>query len=452
MESNIQRAHIIAMGGSVMHALAIALKKQGIKVTGSDDEFFNPSKARLKEHDLLPASEGWHADQIDGTIDVIILGMHAHPDNPELKKAKDLGLKIMSFPEFIFSQSEYKQRIVIGGSHGKTTITSMIMHVLKYHNRKFDYVVGAKVKGFEETVKLSDDPIIVIEGDEYLSSRIDDTPKFLHYHHHIGLISGIAWDHVNVFKTENEYKKQFDLFADASPKAGSLVFNIEDEEVKNIGEKDRNDVIQLPYSTHQHKVIEGDTYLVDGEDQYKVKIFGKHNLLNLSGAKEVLSRLSITKQDFYEAIQSFELPSLRLNVLKEGPTYSVFRDYAHAPSKVEATVAAVKEKDSKRKLIGVFELHTYSSLNKEFLSRYANSLNPCDEAIIFFSPKAVEQKKLEPLSLDEVKNAFNHPNLEVINNKESLKDRLDAVSFENTNLLLMSSANFGGLELNKLYQ
>ena len=451
MDSNLSRVHIIAMGGSVMHALAIALKKQGINVTGSDDEFLDPSRSRLEEHGLLPEKEGWFPEKIDSSIDIVLLGMHAHKDNPELARAQELKLTILSFPEFIHHQAKHKQRIVVAGSHGKTTITSMIMHVLKFHKRKFDYVVGAKVKGFDETVKLSDAPVIIIEGDEYLSSRIDPTPKFLHYHHHIGLISGIAWDHVNVFPTEEEYVHQFDLFADATPKAGSLAYNDEDVLAPAIGSKERADVLPLPYTTHQHEIIDGVTYLIEGDKRIKLKIFGKHNLLNLSGAKEVLSRLSITKDNFYDAIKSFELPSLRLNVVKKSNNHTIFRDYAHAPSKVEATAIAVKSQFPDRDLVGVFELHTYSSLNKDFFSRYAGTLKYCNEAIVYYNPKAVAQKKLAEFDPQDVKDAFKHPHLTVVNDVNELKKLLKEIELPYKNVLLMSSANFGGLNINKLF-
>jgi len=439
------------MGGSVMHALAIALKKQGIEVTGSDDEFFDPSKSRLAEHGLLPAEEGWFPEKIESSIDVIILGMHAHADNPELTKAQELGLKILSFPEFIYQQAKHKQRLVVAGSHGKTTITSMIMHVLKHFKREFDYVVGAKVKGFEETVKLSDAPLIIIEGDEYLSSRIDSTPKFLHYNHHIGIISGIAWDHVNVFPTEEEYVHQFDLFADATPKAGSLSYNDEDVLAPVIGSKERTDVVQLPYNTHPHEIVDGITYLINGEKRIKLKVFGKHNLLNLSGAKAVLARLSITESDFYDAIKSFELPSLRLDELKKTNNSTVFRDYAHAPSKVEATAIAVKTQFPERDLVGVFELHTYSSLNKDFFSRYADTLKYCNSVIVYYNPKAVAQKKLASFEPKDVVKAFNHAKLRVINDSAELGIALKEIDLVNRNVLLMSSANFGGLNLKTIF-
>ena len=451
MDSELTRVHIIAMGGSVMHALAIALKKRGVNVTGSDDEFRNPSKSRLEAHNLLPEKTGWHPELLNEDIDVVILGMHAHADNPELVKAKELGLKITSMPEFIYHQSLHKQRIVVAGSHGKTTITSMIMHVLKFHNREFDYVVGAKVNGFEETVKLSDAPVIVIEGDEYLSSRIDNTPKFLHYHHHIGLISGIAWDHVNVFPSESAYNEQFEKFAAITPKAGSIVYNAEDPIALSIGENERQDVVKLPYSTHPHELIDGDTYLINGSEKVKLNVFGKHNLLNLNGAKEVLSRLSITNEDFYCAIASFELPHMRLDVLKSSENSTVYRDYAHAPSKVEATVNAVREQSADRELIGVFELHTYSSLNKDFFQRYKKTLNQCGKAIVFYSPKAVEQKKLPSFNPSDIEDAFDHPNLKIISDPLALESALKSLDLENTNLLLMSSSNFGGIDLNIIF-
>ena len=451
MDSKIKRVHIIAMGGSVMHALAIALKKQGIEVSGSDDEFRNPSKSRLGEHGLLPENEGWFPEKINSEIDVVILGMHAHADNPELAKAQELKLKIVSFPEFIYQQAEHKQRLVVAGSHGKTTITSMIMHVLKYHNREFDYVVGAKVKGFEETVKLSDAPLIIIEGDEYLSSRIDSTPKFLNYHHHIGLISGIAWDHVNVFPTEEDYVHQFDLFGDSTPKGGSLAYNDEDSLAPVIGSKERDDVLQLPYTTHPHEIVNGVTYLINDNERIKLKVFGKHNLLNLSGAQAVLARLSITKTNFYDAIKSFELPSLRLDVLKSTNNYTVFRDYAHAPSKVEATAIAVKSQFPERDLVGVFELHTYSSLNKDFFNRYADTLKYCNSVIVYYNPKAIAQKKLTAFEPEDVIKAFNHAKLRVINNVDELEEALKEIELINRNVLLMSSSNFGGLDMINIF-
>ena len=451
MNTKLENIHLIAMGGSVMHGLAIALHNKGINVTGSDDQFFDPSRSLLEKNGLLPEKEGWFEDRITNNLDAVVLGMHAHTDNPELLKAQELGLKIYSFPEFIYEQSQNKQRLVVGGSHGKTTITSMIMHVLKFHNREFDYVVGARLKGFKNMVKLSDAPLIIIEGDEYLSSRIDPTPKFLNYHHHIGLISGIAWDHINVFKTEDDYVHQFDLFADATPKAGSLAYNEDDPLSQIIGAKERPDVNQLPYGTHSHVVENGVTYLVNGDEQIRLKIFGTHNMLNLNGAMKACSRLSISKDDFYDAIKSFESPSLRLEVLYNNKNTTVFRDYAHAPSKVQATTLALKEQFPERDVIACLELHTYSSLNKEFLHRYADTLKYCNKAIVFFNPEAVEQKKLAAISEEDIIKAFNHPRLKVFSDPEALQEYLTSLDLTYKNLLLMSSANFGGLDLENLY-
>lgn len=447
---NLEKIHLIAIGGSVMHALAIALHKKGIRVTGSDDQFFEPSRSRLSENGLLPDSEGWKPELITSDLDAIVLGMHAHEDNPELLKAQELGLKIYSFPEFIYEQSKHKQRIVIGGSHGKTTITSMIMHVLKFHDRDFDYVVGARLKGFDNMVKLSDAPIIIIEGDEYLSSRIDPTPKFLRYKHHIGLISGISWDHINVFKTEEDYVHQFDKFGDATPKAGTLAFNEEDPLAQIIGVKERPDVTPLPYGVHAHIVENGVTYLVHGNEQTRLKIFGKHNMLNLSGAMQICSRLFISDADFYDAIKSFESPALRLEVLSSNGNSTVYRDYAHAPSKVQATTFSLKEQYPERELLACLELHTYSSLNKAFLDRYKDTLKFCNKAAVFFNPKAVEQKKLESLSKEDIIESFNYPELKVFSDPDELKEYLLSLNRSNRNLLLMSSANFGGLDLNSI--
>jgi UDP-N-acetylmuramate: L-alanyl-gamma-D-glutamyl-meso-diaminopimelate ligase len=451
MNTNPENIHLIAMGGSVMHGLAIALHNKGITVTGSDDQFFEPSRSLLKKNGLLPEQNGWLPENITGKLDAVVLGMHAHIDNPELLKAQELGLRIYSFPEFIYEQSLNKQRIVIGGSHGKTTITSMIMHVLKFHNREFDYVVGARLKGFNNMVKISDAPLIIIEGDEYLSSRLDPTPKFLNYHHHIGLISGIAWDHINVFKTEEDYVHQFDLFADATPKGGSLAYNEDDPLSQIIGAKERPDVNQLPYGTHSHVVENGVTYLVHGDEQIRLKIFGTHNMMNLNGAMQVCSKLSINRDEFYDAIKSFELPSLRLEVLHTNKNSTVFRDYAHAPSKVQATTLALKEQHPEREVVACLELHTYSSLNKEFLHRYSDTLKYCNRAIIFFDPQAVEQKKLASISNEDITKAFNHPRLKIFSDPDELAKHLVSLDLTYKNLLLMSSANFGGLNLKNLY-
>lgn len=450
MQQTTKNIHLIAMGGSVMHALAIALKQQGFNVTGSDDQYFDPAKSAL-ENAGLEVVAGWNTENITTNLDFVVLGMHAQKENPELIKAQEIGLTIYSFPEFIYQQSTNKQRIVVGGSHGKTTITSIIMHILKYYEKKFDYVVGADVTGFDARVKLSDAPIIIIEGDEYLSSRIDPTPKFLRYQHHIGIISGIAWDHVNVFKTEADYVEQFRKFVVSTPKAGSLVYNDEDDISKELGSTEGLDINYLPFTTLEHSIRNGTTYLKTNTGEVEVKVFGKHNLMNMAAAKEVLARLSINEDDFFEAIQSFELPSLRLDVLLDEGSLTIYRDYAHAPSKVKATTDAVKVQTPSKKLVAVIELHTYSSLNKAFLPQYKSALEQCDTAIVFIDPKAIEIKNLEPVSNSDIEAAFSKNGLIVVNSRDELKAELFKIDKENTNLLLMSSGNFGGLDFKSLF-
>ncbi|MBA4056499.1 MAG: peptidoglycan synthetase, partial [Marivirga sp.] len=339
MQLQKQKIHFIAIGGSVMHNLAIALKQAGHEVSGSDDEIHDPSRTTLKSHGLLPDKEGWNPDKLDKSLDAVILGMHARKDNPELLKAQELGLKIYSFPEYIYEQSKDKQRIVIAGSHGKTTITAIVIHVLHHYKRKFDYVIGARIKGIENSVKLSNAPIIVIEGDEYLSSALDPTPKFLRYKHHIGLISGIAWDHANVFHAEEEYMKQFDLFADETPKGGILIYCDQDSLALIIGKKERVDVQSISYKNHAYtRDGNGQFFLTSGKDKYPVRIFGSHNFQNISAAKEILKKIGITPEKFMEAISSFEGASGRLEKVKENNSSTIYKDFAHAPSKVKATV------------------------------------------------------------------------------------------------------------------
>ncbi|MCF6352722.1 MAG: Mur ligase domain-containing protein [Cyclobacteriaceae bacterium] len=450
MQQSPKNIHLIAMGGSVMHALAIALKQQGFNVTGSDDQYFDPAKSALEKAGLK-VKTGWSTDAISDKVDFVVLGMHAQKDNPELLKAQKLGVTIYSFPEFIYQHSKNKQRIVIGGSHGKTTITAMMMHVLKFYNKKFDFVVGADVIGFNNRVKLSDAPIIIIEGDEYLSSRIDPTPKFLRYQHHIGVISGIAWDHINVFKTEADYVEQFRKFVVSTPKAGSLVYNEEDVKTKELGAIEGLDINYLPFTTLEHSIKNGITYVKTNGEEVKVTVFGKHNLSNMAAAKETLVRLGINEKEFLDAIQSFELPSLRLNELFKKDNFTIYRDYAHAPSKVKATTEAVKAQNTSKSLVAVLELHTYSSLNKDFLPHYKNSLAQCDQAIVFVDPEAIAIKKLPPISSNDIESAFDQSGIRIVTNAEELKDELLKIDILNTTLLLMSSGNFGGLDFKPLF-
>lgn len=450
MASTPQKIHFIAIGGSVMHNLAITLKQQGHTITGSDDEIYEPSFSELKKHGLLPAKEGWHPELLDSSYQAVILGMHAKKDNPELLKAQQLGLQLFSFPDFIYEHSKDKQRIVIAGSHGKTTITAMVMHVLNFHKRKFDYVAGAKVNGIENTVRLSDAPIIVIEGDEYLSSALDPTPKFLRYQHHIGLISGIAWDHANVFPNEEEYVKQFDLFADQTPKGGMLIYCEQDPMNLMIAKKERADVLSLPYKTHPHAEENHQFFLTNAKERYPIKVFGTHNLQNIAAAKELLKRIGISAEMFFEAITSFEGAAGRLQKLKEVHGTSIYKDFAHAPSKVKATVKAMKELYPERDLIACFELHTYSSLNKNYLPQYKDSLKLAQTPLVYFNPEKVKAKGFDALTEGDLKKAFASPSLQVFTDTQALHSFLKSQNLSNKNVLMMSSGNFGGLDLNAL--
>jgi UDP-N-acetylmuramate: L-alanyl-gamma-D-glutamyl-meso-diaminopimelate ligase len=452
MQQKKLKIHFIAIGGSVMHNLAIALKEAGHSITGSDDEIFEPSRSALIKHGLLPDKDGWQPDKLDQSTDVVMLGMHAPKDNPELLKAQQLGLKILSFPDYIFEHARNKQRIVIAGSHGKTTISAIIIHVLNHFKRKFDYVIGARVRGIENTVRLSADaPIIIIEGDEYLASALDSTPKFLRYQHHIGLISGIAWDHANVFPNEEEYVKQFDLFADQTPKGGILIYCEQDTMALIIGKKERTDVTAIAYKSHPHASdTKGNFFLTEGKEKFPIKIFGSHNYQNISGAKEVLKRVGISNEQFFEAITSFQGASGRLEVIHENGLTTVYKDFAHAPSKVKATVKAVKEIYPSRDLTAIVELHTYSSLNKKFLPQYKDSLKNAQVPIVYFNPEKIKAKKLEPLAEAEIKSAFANQHLKVFDSSQKLESFLLEQSWKNKTLLMMSSGNFGGIDIKQL--
>ena len=451
MEQKKQRIHFIAIGGSVMHNLAITLKQAGHEVTGSDDEIFEPARSTLAKHGILPDKEGWQPEKLNKEIEVVMLGMHANKDNPELVKAQELGLRILSFPDYIYEQSKDKQRIVIAGSHGKTTITAIIIHVLTYCNRKFDYVIGARVRGIEQTVKLSDAPMIIIEGDEYLASPLDLTPKFLRYQHHVGLISGIAWDHANVFPTEEEYVRQFDLFADQTPKGGILIYCDQDAMALIIGKKERSDVSEISYKSHPHSSDHnGHFSLIYNKDKFPIKIFGSHNFQNISGAKEVLKKIGVTHSQFYQAIGSFQGAVGRLEIIQENESVTVYKDFAHAPSKVNATVKAVKEIYPSRDLVACVELHTYSSLNKKFLPQYKDSLKNVQIPIVYFNPEKVQAKKLEAISENDIKSAFSNPNIQVFDNAGKMEAFLLTQSWKNKNLLMMSSGNFGGIDIKQL--
>lgn len=450
--SSLHKIHFISIGGSVMHNLAIELHLKGFVVTGSDDEIYEPSSSRLGQYDLLPPITGWFPEKITSDLEAVILGMHARQDNPELAKAKELGIKVYSYPEYIFEQSQNKQRVVIAGSHGKTTITSMILHVLKYNKRNFNYLVGAQIEGFDNMVKLSENaPLIVIEGDEYFTSPIDPTPKFIHYQPHIALISGIAWDHFNVFPTWESYVKQFELLADSLPKAGTIIFDETDDMLDVIGQKGRPDVTSTPYNVHPHRIEDNRTILITAEQgEVPILVFGNHNMKNISGAREVCERLGVTDEEFYQAIATFKGASKRLELLATNETVNVYRDFAHAPSKVEATTNALKEQFPQRTLVACAELHTFSSLNKGFLSQYRRKLKAADVAIVYFNPLTVEHKRLESLSEEDIRTAFKRDDLKVFTSSSELEAFLKSLTWTDANLLLMSSGTFGDLDLKKL--
>jgi UDP-N-acetylmuramate: L-alanyl-gamma-D-glutamyl-meso-diaminopimelate ligase len=440
------RVHFIAIGGAAMHNLAIALHKKGYNVTGSDDEIFEPSKSRLDKYDLLPKNIGWNPDIITKDIDAIILGMHAIADNPELIKAKEIRLKIYSYPEYIYEQSKNKKRIVIGGSHGKTTITSMILHVFKYNNIKFDYLVGAQIEGFETMVGLSQEAeYMVIEGDEYLASPIDRVPKFHHYKPHIALITGIAWDHINVFPTFENYVEQFKIFTDTIEQNGSLIYYDKDTEILKISETLRNDIKKYPYHTHKSIVEKNKTFLILDDKKIELQIFGNHNLENINGAKNVCNLVGISDEKFYKAIKEFGGAAKRLQTLKSNEYTNVYLDFAHSPSKLKATINAVKEQFIDRELIACMELHTFSSLKKEFLPLYKNTMESADRAFVYFNPETIKHKRLEEISKETVKDFFASNNIEVFTDSVKLINELLSINYKNKNLLLMSSGNFDGI-------
>ena len=445
------KIHFIAIGGSAMHNLAIALKLKGFSITGSDDAINDPSRSRLKKYNLLPKKEGWFSDKITSDIDAVVLGMHAKDDNPELLKAREIGLKIYSYPEFIFNQSKDKIRIVIGGSHGKTSITSLVLHVLSTLNIESDYMVGAQLDGFEVMVKLTDtSKYIVLEGDEYLSSALDLRPKFHLYKPHIALISGIAWDHINVFKTFENYLKQFEIFINSIVKNGTLVYNELDPELKKLVSSNKSNLNYIPYSIPKHKIIDGISFIDINNRLYRLKIFGDHNLQNISGALNICKALGVESEDFYNAITSFNGASNRLELVYKSSETIIFKDFAHSPSKVKATTEAVHKQFPNRKLISFFELHTYSSLNPLFLEKYRDTLKHSDECYIYYSEKNMRIKRLEPIDSELIIRSFNHSSLTVIDNYEKLNKKIYDLDLSNSVLLMMSSGKFGGLDIDKI--
>lgn len=442
------KVHFIAIGGSAMHNLAISLHNKGYIVTGSDDEIFEPSRSRLANIGILPLSLGWFPEKITSDLDAIILGMHARNDNPELVRARELNLKIYSYPEYLYEQTKEKIRVVIGGSHGKTTITSMIMHVLKFNNRKFDYMVGAQIEGFDTMVSLTEEaPIAVFEGDEYLSSTLDPRPKFHLYKPNIALISGIAWDHINVFPTFENYCEQFRIFIEKIEPNGALIYFSGDPILKNLSNKANSSITKTGYSIHPSVKEKEISYLLAPNKKIPLHVFGDHNLQNISGAKLVCNKLGISDSDFYEAISDFKGASKRLELLAENNNTKIFRDFAHSPSKLKATINAVKNQFSEKKLIAVMELHTFSSLSAAFLDEYKGTMDLADISIVYYNPEVIEHKKLEAISIDMVKKSFSNPLLKVFDNQKELIEEIQQLYINDSIVLFMSSGNFSGVDL-----
>jgi UDP-N-acetylmuramate: L-alanyl-gamma-D-glutamyl-meso-diaminopimelate ligase len=438
--------HFTSIGGAAMHNLAIALHLNGYTVSGSDDEIRDPAKSRLEKYELMPEKIGWDTEKITKNLDAIILGMHARKDNPELLKAQELGLKIYSFPEFLYEQSKDKIRIVIGGSHGKTSITAMILHVLKACNIACDYMVGAQLAGFEVMVKLTNDAsYTVLEGDEYLTSPIDRRPKFHVYKPDIALINGIAWDHINVFPTFEIYVEQFKIFADEITPNGCLIYYSDDEKVNEIATHARADITKIPYNLPKFAIDSGITTIIFNGKNYPLQVFGKHNLQNICGAWEVCKRVGVSDEQFLTAIQSFAGAAKRLELVAKSDVAAIYKDFAHSPSKLSATVTAVKEQFPNRTLIACMELHTFSSLTQEFLNEYKGAFGTAHEAIVYFNPHTIAHKKLPEITIEMVKKAFAREDILVFNDSQKLQQHLLAKSWKNTNLLLMSSGNFDGL-------
>ncbi|MBP5527393.1 MAG: peptidoglycan synthetase [Bacteroidales bacterium] len=441
------RVHFIAIGGSAMHNLAIALCQKGITVTGSDDEIFDPAKSRLEKYGLLPKEEGWHPERITPDLDAVVLGMHARIDNPELLKAQELGLKIYSYPEYLYEQSKDKLRIVVGGSHGKTTTTAMILHVLAHCGIEADYMVGAQLKGFEVMVRLSHTAkVMVIEGDEYLTSPIDRRPKFHLYKPNVAIITGIEWDHINVFPTFDIYREQFAKFIDLIEPDGTLIYCDEDKEVHRVAvDNRRTDIQKLLYVCPEHRVENGITYI----GNTALQVFGHHNLLNLTAARLACRQVGVTDEQFDEAISTFEGASKRLELVKKNDTCAVYKDFAHAPSKLRATIHAMREQYPDRKLVACMELHTFSSLTQEFLQQYKGAMDEADVRYVYYSKHALQLKKLPDLHPEEVKAAFGGT-VEVFTDSTVMVEKVMAMDWNNANLLMMSSGNFDGIDFNQL--
>lgn len=443
----MKKVHFIAIGGAAMHNLALALHSKGYQVTGSDDEVFEPSKTRLAAAGILPEKMGWFPEKITKDTDAVILGMHAREDNPELVEAQKLGVKIYSFPEFLYQETKDKLRVVIGGSHGKTTTTAMILHVFQHLGIGFDYMVGAQIEGFDTMVGLSEKTkIAVFEGDEYLTSPIDLRSKFHLYHPNVALVTGIAWDHINVFPTFEIYVEQFKKFADLVEPQGTFIYFEQDKELQKIARGVRPDITALAYNTPEYVISEGKTYIKYNGKEIPLQVFGEHNLQNINAARLVCLQVGVSESDFYEAISSFGGAARRLQKITEANGCTAFLDFAHAPSKLRATIKAVKDQYQNRRLVACMELHTFSSLNKDFLPEYKDTMKPADVAYVYFNPEVIAHKGLEKITKEQVAEGFGK-NITVFTDPKALQEELRKIKFENTNLLFMTSGNFSGLNL-----
>lgn len=447
MQTYTMRIHFIAIGGSAMHNLALALKKKGYDVSGSDDEIFEPSKGRLAAAGILPPAWGWFPEKITNDLDAVILGMHATADNPELVRARELGLKIYSYPEYLYEQTKDKTRVIVGGSHGKTTTTSMIMHVLRCCGVEFDYMVGALLEGFDTMVHLSKESrAAVFEGDEYLSSPIDRRPKFHHYHPNIAILTGIAWDHMNVFPTFENYVEQFALFAEKIEDNGKLIYFDGDENIRRILTRCRPSVETIPYHAFPHRIEDGTTIL-EGEEETPLHIFGEHNMQNIAAAHLACKGLGISDRDFLHAMSTYGGAAKRLQKVAENGRSVAYMDFAHSPSKLRATIEAVRQQYPDKHLIACMELHTFSSLNAAFLPQYKGCMEKADHAIVFFNPEVVRHKRLPEITVADVRKGFGDEKLNVFTDNKALLEHLSRQSYKNAVLLIMTSGNFSGIDI-----
>ena len=442
------KVHFIAIGGSVMHNLAITLKQLSYEVSGSDDKIYDPSRSRLEKYNLLPENLGWFPELIDKEIDFIVLGMHAKKDNPELLKALDLDCKIYSYPELIFEFSKSKTRITIGGSHGKTTVSSMILHVLNFYNIKVDYLLGAQIEGFENMVHITNDnEFILIEGDEYLSSPIDNSPKFHKYNSNIAVITGIAWDHINVFPSFKNYISQFEKFIETITDGGVLVFNELDKLVLDLVNKSEKTIRKIGYGKPDFEIVDGVTYVKTSEGDVPLKVFGDHNLSNLSAAKQICALMGVFDDEFFAAIASFKGASKRLETIYRDNNKIIIKDFAHSPSKLKATIDAVKNQFSNKNIIALYELHTYSSFNQKFIKEYFNSMSSADMKLIYYDDEVLKKRGEFEINEKIIKDSFGSDDLIVISKKSVLEESILKINLHNSVLLMMSSGNFSSVDM-----